>query len=184
MGPACGPAGATESFIFERPLLSTTPPGVHPCRYCCIYQAIESTYPGHPVADKFPQLYMCTIPNISGGGPIGCSPNTEIRQLTAGPPRNLDTGETQVAVEAATFTLVTSICSISPYEPCNQASSPSGCTTETGSSCVPTSAPRVEIQFLICQPDPQASTTTPCTDTQRPPVFSPLRFGLSATARN
>ena len=184
VGPSCGPSGA-ESFIFERPLLSGAITTVlHPCRYCCVYQAIEGTFPGHPVVDVFPQLYLCTIPDITSSSPIACSPNTEIRQLTAGPPRDRDTGGRQVAIQNATFTRVVSLCNLSPFSACGPGNTAANCTTETGSNCSPANAPRAEIQFQICQPDPQASTTTPCTDPARPPSLSPLTFSLTATARN
>jgi prepilin-type N-terminal cleavage/methylation domain-containing protein len=182
-GSACGNAGASASLLFERPdLFGAVTTVLHPCRFCCIYQVRETaTFTGHLVADAFPQLYICTVAGAAGSQP--CTANR--RQLTAGAPRDLDTGVAGiVAVQSTVFTRVTSICNIAPFDPCGPSNTASNCSTETGSNCIPASAPRVEVQFLICQPDSQASITAPCTDSLRPPVFTALRFGLTATARN
>jgi prepilin-type N-terminal cleavage/methylation domain-containing protein len=183
-GSPCGNSGASASLLFERPDLSGAVTTVlHPCRYCCVYQVRETgIFAGHTTADAFPQLYICTVTGTTGSQP--CTSGTQ-RQLTAGAPRSLDTGVTGiVAVESTTFVRVTSICSISPYNACGPTNGAANCNSDTGSNCVPASAPRVEVSFRICQPDPLASSSTPCTDTARPPVFTALTFGLSATARN
>jgi prepilin-type N-terminal cleavage/methylation domain-containing protein len=190
-GSPCGNAAASASLLFERPSLSGMVTTVlHPCRFCCVYQVRETaTFAGHPVADTFPQFYVCEVASTGGNCiPLtapGVAGQESRQQLTAGAPRSLDTGVAGiVAVDGTTFTRVTSICNIAPFDPCGSSNTALNCNTETGSNCIPASAPRVEARFLICQPDPQASTTTPCTDPLRPPVFTALRFGLTATARN